>query len=66
MENTGGPPVLDQPQENREEPEPQDEEGAGETDSDPFEELKQQDITFSGFFWPQDGQERFSPPSSIL
>jgi hypothetical protein len=62
----GEPPAIPQPQENREEPEPQDEDGVGETDSEPLEELKQQDITFSGFFSPQDGHVNPSPPSSIF
>ena len=63
---SGEPPVIDYPQVNREEPEPQDEEGAGESNSEPFEELKQQDISFSGPFCPQDEHLSASPPSSIF
>jgi hypothetical protein len=55
----GEPPVRDQPQLNLDEPpvEPQEED-----DSDPFEEEKPERI-FSGFFAPQAGQVKFSPPS---
>ena len=55
-----------EPQVNREELEPQEEEDDDEADSEPFEELKQQERIFSGPLWPQEGHFRPSPPSSIF